>query len=92
MSIKNPQLPAVNAKYGAPMGRPEFTDNLTDPCRCFRLRFIDGDYDDGGAYWGAPANLYCCLNEGTRLFTRADNRKKAKEKFKSSYPQIKFVN
>lgn len=23
----------------------------------FRVRFVDGDYDDGGAYWGGALNV-----------------------------------
>ena len=26
--------------------------------RLYRLRFVDGDYDQGGAYWGSPANVW----------------------------------
>lgn len=93
MSIKNPQLPEVDFQRGAPMGRPEWTDDPTAPARCFRVRFVDGDYDEGGAYWGAPANVYCCTNgEGLQIFTRADSRKEAKAEFKKRCPAIHWIN
>ena len=90
---KNPQLPAANCSRGAPMGRPECTDGLDEPARCFYLRFEDAVYDEGGAYWGMPANVYCAKNDaGLQLFVRADNRRKAKQHFKERYPQLKWVN
>lgn len=46
---------------GAHMGRsntrpadPELVVRLS----LRRLPFVDGDYDQGGAYWGSPANLW----------------------------------
>lgn len=93
MSMNKPQLPKVDGSRGAPMGRREWADDFTQPCRCFRLRFIDLAYDEGGAYWGAPANVYCATNgEGVRLFHRASNREEAKGFFKDCQPFIKWVN
>jgi len=72
MSAANPQLPPVSCRRGAPMGRRESTEGARAPARCFRVRFVDGCYDEGGAYWGAPANVYCATNEeGLLLFCRA---------------------
>ena len=43
--------------------------------RLFRVRLDAGGYDDGGAYWGAGARLYCAMcDEGGRQFTRAKSR------------------
>jgi hypothetical protein len=93
MSIKNPQLPKVNDSHGAPMGRRDWVSDFTERCRCFRVRFVDGAYDEGGAYWGSPANVYCATNgEGVRTFTRANSRKEAKENIKKKYPEIKWIN
>lgn len=93
MSMDNPQLPAVSCRYGAPMGRRESTEGADARARCFRLRFIDGCYDEGGAYWGAPANVYCATNdEGLLLFCRADSRKEAKGKFRERLPSLRWVN
>ena len=91
MSISNPQLPEVECSRGAPMGRRESVGDLKK-CRCFRLRFVDGCYDEGGAYWGSPANVYCAENEDTRIFCRAGNRNAAKAAFKKRHADISFVN
>ena len=51
--------PDVSCKYGAPMGRrnsPGFGSNPDRSAyRARRIRFVDGAYDPGGAYWGARA-------------------------------------
>ncbi len=63
---KNPQLPHVNSKYGAPMGRNSF-GNPTDDDRSVRLFKVNIDsqgYDEGGAYWGISCNghhLWCAM-------------------------------
>jgi len=91
MSIANPQLPKVSCKRGAPMGRRQYADDFQEPCRCFRLRFVDGAYDEGGAYFGAPENVYCALSGSVQLFCRADSRQEAKKKFKERYPEIRWI-
>ena len=96
MSIANPQLPNVSSPRGAPHGRPTHKEGLVQPLRCFRLRFIDDCYDEGGAYWGMPANVYCAMNDsGAQMFCRAESRKKAKRKFAARYGQdvmLRWVN
>lgn len=55
-----PPLDQLNCSRGAPMGRLN-RDELEDEVgRVFlqRVPFVDGCYDRGGAYWGAPANLW----------------------------------
>ncbi len=63
----------VSSKYGAPMGRycaPR--DPVQEPygrCRLVRVPLVEGCYDQGGAYWGGPDNLWVCLAEdGAELF------------------------
>lgn len=92
MSMKRPQLPPACCERGAPLGRREWAGDFTEPCRCFRLRFIDGAYDEGGAYWGLPANVYCALSAGTRLFVRAGSRREAKALFEKKHSEIRWVN
>jgi hypothetical protein len=80
------RLKDVSSANGAPMGRPEY---LPDPdteveLQIEKVRFEDGDYDYGGAYWGAPANLWHAegnTKDGDMvlLFVRAPNMKAAKE-------------
>jgi len=50
------QLPKACSKYGADMGRSNCIP--TTPCEMViqQLQWVDGDYDQGGAYWGGPAN------------------------------------
>ena len=54
----------VNCKYGAPMGR--YSDNPTNfdglPVTLSLVTLTDG-YDDGGAYWGDGAPLFCAIGE-----------------------------
>jgi len=81
------QFKPVPCKYGAPMGRDSFGDprKVSDKrISLFRVRMVDGDYDDGGAYWGGyPSSpLYCArTGDGStyRDFARAKSRKEAAE-------------
>jgi hypothetical protein len=53
-------LPNVPCKYGAPMGRRnQFPNDLKASIKLQmeQLRFVDGDYDKGGAYWGGNSNI-----------------------------------
>jgi hypothetical protein len=52
--IKYADLPQVDCKYGAPMGRSTSTgDSDTDATlTVLPVRLDDGGYDNGGAYWG----------------------------------------
>lgn len=73
-----PQLPAVNCKYGAPMGRHSYglIQNCEDrTVRLFRLNIDQGGYDDGGAYWGIGEPIYCATDGADYFETiRASNR------------------
>lgn len=42
----------VNGQHGAPMGRPSFGTAPESGIQLFKSRWVDGDYDKGGAYWG----------------------------------------
>lgn len=94
------QMSDVSSKYGAPMGREEHGNDdgepLTERARCFRLRMVDGDYDDGGAYWGSGGPegfVYCATNgDGFRYFTRAHSRASAKAKFLERDARIRWIN
>lgn len=78
------QFPDVHSRYGAPMGRPESPFIEEGPIRLFRVRMVDGDYDDGGAYWGGgPTPLWCGRDEeGNEQFVRAKSWEKAAEALK----------
>lgn len=52
--------PRVNARYGAPMGRPNghVDPDATGPFALQRVPIDSGGYDRGGAYWGLGEPLY----------------------------------
>jgi Zn-finger nucleic acid-binding protein len=90
---------------GAQMGRPNRipTDNKQPIKMTLRyVPFIDGDYDQGGAYWGSPANLYRAVSADVvafgdslqlvEIFVRANSRKEAKANVRALLPNAKFYN
>lgn len=75
------QFDDANCSRGAPLGRSSY--GKAEDCQdrsiaLFRVRFVDGDYDDGGAYWGGGIEsgpLYCArFGDTYRAFIRARNR------------------
>jgi hypothetical protein len=92
---KKPQVPHVDGSRGAPMGRDSFVEPTFGRCRCFRLRFIDNAYDEGGAYWGEPADVWCCTDSPTAgddaqifITCRAQSRAEAKKEFEKDAPEL----
>lgn len=84
---KLPYQKNVPCKYGAPMGRR--SDLPLDTAEKLHLRhvpFVDDCYDQGGAYWGMPDNLYCAWSEDQVHYLRADSREDAKK----SFPNARF--
>ena len=74
------------SERGADMGRRNQTQGKPERLHLQRLRFVDQCYDTGGAYWGAPENMYCAFSPRNtendppiRVFTRANNREHAKQ-------------
>lgn len=58
------KLTEMNCERGAPMGRMGI--HLADPdvpiiVELEKVPFVDRAYDIGGAYWGAPDNLWCAI-------------------------------
>ena len=93
------QFSDVSSKYGAPMGRRSVVTDAAAKVKLFRVRMVDGDYDDGGAYWGGypSAPLYCasapgadCDGEGVQLFVRAQSRELAKKDILRLHPGLRF--
>ena len=73
-------------RYGASMGRQGNKTGNPERLHLQRIRFVDGDYDTGGAYWGGDTPLFCAFSdEQTQndipimVFVRASNRAEAKE-------------
>ena len=73
------QFSKVDCKFGAPMGRLDYIEAPTSKLSLFMVKFVDGDYDDGGAYWGGGHKLYCARDDekNFRVFVRAHTRKEA---------------
>lgn len=69
---------------GACMGRPNIVppDYNGERLSLRRVPFVDGGYDQGGAYWGTPADLWCAWGETEteqmEIFVRANDRDAAK--------------
>jgi hypothetical protein len=84
---------------GADMGRGcERPADLSKPIRLRleALRWVDDDYDQGGAYWGNSGGTIWCAwdsNDGerrTRVFVRASRREAAKKSVLLLVPGAKF--
>ena len=86
------QFEKVDCRFGAPMGRPEIYNDFSGVARCFRVKMVDGDYDDGGAYWGGNSSIYCATDDngdkGFRMFNREPNRKAAMKEFQTRASSI----
>ena len=83
------QFIGVSSRRGAPLGRPEF-GVPEGPAALFRVRLVDGDYDDGGAYWGGPPALplYCLRTRGSEHFYWASNRRVAAAGARAEFPGL----
>jgi hypothetical protein len=87
----NKLLTDVPCKYGAPKGRARITTNQSAKVQLFRVRFVSGDYDRGGAYWGGGGcPLYAAIGDGFQDFVRAFSRWDAKAKMQFQYPNLRF--
>lgn len=93
------QFPNVSSARGAPMGRGECHAEPVGKVRLFRVNMVDGDYDDGGAYWGAAIHgvppLYHAFDvdgkdDGYYVFIRAKSREAAKAMILEEWPDTKF--
>lgn len=85
------QFDDVEYRYGAPMGRRHSAGIEPKRVHVFRVRFVDGDYDDGGAYWGGGSPLYCvrdCKGGNVQLFYRAKTRREAIEIMRSAHKHL----
>lgn len=93
-----PKLTEVSSKFGAQMGRPDRKpDNDDQRFYLVKLRQVDGDYDQGGAYWGfgrgsLPVYRYVPEDLSGECFLRARNRLGAKIQIRRLYPRARFFN
>lgn len=77
-----------DSSRGAGMGRSsDLPHDTASKCHLQRVRLDEGGYDKGGAYWGAPSNLWLVRSVETETdaeklaYVRAPNRDAAKSKF-----------
>lgn len=90
-----PTLPAVNSRYGAPLGRHGHDEGALlpgDRVYLRRLRLDSGGYDEGGAYWGHGQPIYWAyaLDGALDITMRARTRDAVKAALLADYPGIKF--
>lgn len=97
-----PILPSGSSARGAQMGRSNILPtNINEPIklRMEKLRWVDGDYDQFGAYWGAGNDIYCAyayVNEpidydfSVCIFVRAPHRTAAKMLVRDKMPEVIF--
>lgn len=59
-----------------------------------QVPFVDGCYDEGGVYWGAPANLWCAFGESetaqVQIFVRANSLGEARANVHQLLPGAVF--
>ena len=96
-------LEHASSKYGAEIGRPNVlpfqymgTNALPIKLQMQKLRWVDGDYDQNGAYWGGGNgdSIYCAWNDEAeaQVFVRAHSRIEAKELVWEHFPKARFFN
>lgn len=97
-------LESGSSSRGAQMGRriilPD-NDRIPVKLQMEKLKWVDGDYDQFGAYWGngSEDNVYCAWGEFSRsgysfqpvrVFVRAKSRIEAKELVREQLPNCLF--
>lgn len=90
------KLPKAYSQYGASMGRSSYhahdKASVTARLRLTRV-VLSGDYDSGGAYWGAGAPLYRVEGESAdgdtiEFYFRAESRDDAKAKILGEFGYV----
>jgi hypothetical protein len=87
---------------GAAMGRSNaIPDRTASPkLHLYRLAWVDGDYDQGGAYWGNSGHdgIYRAegeaegVDERYDIYVRSGSRDGAKELIREMVPQARFFS
>ena len=93
------KLPDASCSRGAPMGRRNnIPSDIETASKLYinPLRWVDGDYDQGGAYFGGGQGDFIFWAQGETateqidVFVRAFNREDAKEMVLEEIPNAKF--
>jgi hypothetical protein len=90
---RQPTINRLDARYGAPMGRPEWLAAPTGPLHLFRVLIDGGGYDRGGAYWGNDRTHNARLYSSDPLFwvfLRAACRYDAQVALLRDHPGVKL--
>lgn len=93
------KLSEAGSKYGASMGRSDTTVDTDFPVvfEMVRLEWVDGDYDEGGAYWGHTKNeyIYRAVGESAEaveeMFIRGKSSSEAKATLLETYANATFA-
>lgn len=91
------ELPNAVSQWGAAMGRPNCITEPNVPVK-FRLVALrlNGDYDQGGAYWGYTrgTRIYHAWGDGNEeeqeMFVRARHRMEASCMIRHRFPNCRF--
>jgi hypothetical protein len=71
----------VSGANGAPMGRTNWGTAPTTGIRLLKARFVDGAYDQSGAYWGMGQPIYAAVDSAIPCtychYVRANSREEA---------------
>jgi hypothetical protein len=110
----NDETPSRYVGTGSQMGRrntlpADLPNGDWEPgtkLRLLKLAFVDNCYDQGGAYWGAPENIYIATEGaktyspalpgfelvpcGVTVFVRANSRQQARQAVQKLVPDAKF--
>jgi hypothetical protein len=83
---------------GSTMGRQSMPGRVGEPVKVYlrKLKWVDGDYDEQGAYWGfvSGTNIYWAnfdtAETNEDIFVRAGSRQDAKEQVLAQLPNARF--
>ena len=85
-----------SSRFGAQMGRcNELPADVNAPIKLqmVKLKWVDGDFDEFGAYWGNSGdNIYCAFTDNVKIFVRAKSRLGAKSMVRNLVPNARFYN
>ena len=92
------ELSNATSIRGASMGR---SNNISEPnypvrFHLVKLKWVDGDYDKGGAYWGYTpgTSIFHAWGDGEleeqEMFVRSDSRDNAKLEILKKFPNASF--
>jgi hypothetical protein len=90
-----PPLEKSTSSHGASLGRYAVMDiGCNEKLLLYKLKWCDGDYDEGGAYWGYIKGtwIWRAISKYTEneIFVRAKTREEAKLLVLENAPNARF--